>query len=309
MTLGPWSILSLTDREAVDVEDPGQHFRAVVARGAARPEALAALGGYWADRAAHAFVCGYGAALQRLHATEPVVLTALAATEAKGVHPRAMETKLRRQGAELRLSGCKSFVSLAGHAEWLWVLADEAPATAERKQLRLVRVSPRASGVALARLPDLPFVPEVAHYQVTLDDVPVASGDVLPGDGWSDYVRPFRTLEDTFVMLAVLGYLVRVTEGHGPETSQRAQLLTNMAALLHVASLSPADAATHLLLAEVLQAAGEAVRAVVGVWPESAERQRFLRDLPLLQVAERAREARLARAREALYVARPAQGD
>src|SRR5438067_2330425 len=91
-------------------------------------------GGFHADRLGHAFAAGYGAALARLfdHAAAaqslppfppPRGLVALAATESGGAHPRAIATRLEKEGGALLLRGEKTFVTLAGAAEELLVVA------------------------------------------------------------------------------------------------------------------------------------------------------------------------------------------
>ena len=49
---------------------------------------------------------------------------------------------------------------------------------------------------------------EIPHAEVGLDRVRVEASAVLPGDGYADYVKPFRTIEDAHVHCALLGYLV-----------------------------------------------------------------------------------------------------
>ena len=57
-------------------------------------------------------------------------------------------------------------------------------------------------------MPATPFVPDVAHATVTLARVTIAPEARLAGDGWSDYVKPFRTLEDLHVQAAITAWLV-----------------------------------------------------------------------------------------------------
>ena len=56
----------------------------------------------------------------------------------------------------------------------------------------------------------LPFVPEISHGTVAFSDVPVDSGSILPGDGYSEYIKPFRTIEDLHVFAAILGFIFRI---------------------------------------------------------------------------------------------------
>ena len=58
-------------------------------------------------------------------------------------------------------------------------------------------------------MPETRFVPEVPHARVQLDAVRVDAAALLPGDGYERYVKPFRTIEDAHVTLAVLAYLLR----------------------------------------------------------------------------------------------------
>ena len=48
--------------------------------------------------------------------------------------------------------------------------------------------------------PPTPFAPEIPHARITLANVTVRDEDVLPGDGYARYLKPFRTIEDTFVL-------------------------------------------------------------------------------------------------------------
>ena len=82
-----------------------------------------------------------------------------------------------------------------------------------RNALRMVRVPTDAPGVTLAPS-SAPFVPEIPHAEVTLDHVHVATDAVLPGDGYTEYVKPFRTVEDAHVHAALLGYLIGIARRH-----------------------------------------------------------------------------------------------
>src|SRR4051812_21347153 len=84
------------------------------------PIESAILGGFCADRVGFAFAAGYHAALRALVPSLPRDhLVGLCATEAGGVHPRAIETRL--EGGRLR--GTKSFATLAPSADELLIVA------------------------------------------------------------------------------------------------------------------------------------------------------------------------------------------
>src|SRR5260221_9404342 len=58
-------------------------------------------------------------------------------------------------------------------------------------------------------MPATKFVPEVPHAQLEFRNLALSDADLLPGDGYASYVKPFRTIEDIHVQAAVLSYLMR----------------------------------------------------------------------------------------------------
>lgn len=63
--------------------------------------------------------------------------------------------------------------------------------------------------------PARPFIPELPHAQVELDGVLVHDADILPGDGYDDYLKPFRTIEVIYVHTALAGHLIGVARWRG----------------------------------------------------------------------------------------------
>jgi acyl-CoA dehydrogenase len=131
---------------------------------------------------------------------------------------------------------------------------------------------------------------------VTLTRVPVAAAsDVLPGDGYDDYVKPFRTVEDVHVHAALIGYLLGVTRRiHAPREIVE-QLLATALAVRALAGADPRSPATHVALAGVLTQSVHVMGLVERAWEdvgEGDEWTRWQRDRPLLRVAGAARSAR-----------------
>jgi alkylation response protein AidB-like acyl-CoA dehydrogenase len=226
---------------------------------------------------------------------------ALAVTEDAGNTPRAMATTVRDDGAHLVVEGAKSFVTLGTHADELLVLAREGEDDAGRARLALVRIPRDARGVTLTAFPPPPFVPEVPHARATFSAVHVPHDARLEGDGWSDYVKPFRTVEDAHVHAALLGYVVAVAR----RAAWPRDVLTRLASFVAAAhTLCEADRdapATHIALAGLL-AETRALAVDDALWDrvDEATRAVWTRDRALLAVAEKARVARLERAFEAL---------
>ncbi|MCA9606049.1 MAG: acyl-CoA dehydrogenase [Myxococcales bacterium] len=261
-----------------------------------RPPAEAALVlGTVADRLGWAFAGGYLAALNALLPDrDPSRTAALCATEAAGVHPKAIATSF----ADGAVDGEKTFVTLAGAAEDLLVLAKEGEDPEGRPRLVLVKVDAAAPGVARTTLPATPFVPEIEHASVRFDGAPATR---LPGDGWADYVRPFRTVEDIHVHLSALAFAVAHGRRHDAVRPPVVEIaLAQITALSQLATEDPSSPATHLALAAVIDASAGVIDGVdLDALPED-ERARWQRDRALFGVAGKARAQRRARAWERL---------
>ncbi|NVJ08545.1 acyl-CoA dehydrogenase family protein [Myxococcus sp. AM001] len=268
------------------------------------PADLALAGGFVADRLGFAFASGYHAAhrclFPELPADRPI---ALCATEPGGAHPNAVETRLTETGAGLRLSGTKTFVTLGTRAELLLVVASEGQDAQGRNRLRMVAVDAKRPGVRLSALPELPFIPEVPHAELSLEDVAVAPEDVLPGDGYARYLKPFRTVEDCHVQLAMLGWLLQVGRRGGWPDDVREELLALAVMMRGLAQLDPAAASTHVALGGGLALTKRAVlERCEPLWAatDAVTQARWTRDRVLLGVAGKVRAKRLVAARQRL---------
>lgn len=267
------------------------------ARALPRPVDRAIAGGAAADRLGYAFAAGYAAAIQALvPGIHPSTLASLAATEEGGVHPRAIKTELSRREGAWRLSGRKQIVTLAGSE--LMVLARQGEKPDGLADLVLVRVGRNRPGVRISPLPALPFAPEIPHAQIAFEEVPVEPADVLPGDGWEKWVKPFRTVEDIHVHAALIGYLLSLGARHGWERVLRERLAATLVALRALATADPSSAGVHVALAGAIAASRQVLKELEPAWASApaAVRERWERDWPLLQVAEKARAAREVRA-------------
>ncbi|MDB4940975.1 MAG: Acyl-CoA dehydrogenase [Labilithrix sp.] len=275
---------------------------------AAEPIDLALAGGLASDRLAHAFTNGYRAALARLVRDVPgrpfPWRLSFAHTEKAGGHPRAILTTLTpRDDGSLVLHGTKTFATLASRADELLVVASRGANAAGQNDLAVVRVAAGAPGVTLEDKRALPFAPELPHAVVHLVDVVVAPGDVLPGDGYASYVKPFRTIEDVHVVAATAGYLIGAARAHRFEPALVTDLVALAALLRALAERDPSAPATHLALAGALATLRHVLAEVGRAWASagaSEERARWERDQPLLMVADVVRQKRTDAALAAL---------
>jgi hypothetical protein len=292
------------------VGELGMWFDRLAACPFEKPIERALWAGFEADRLGYAFVGGYQAALARLlawaaealgtatHAWPPVGRLSLAATETGGGHPRAIETKLLDENGALSLRGEKTFATLASAAEQMLVVASRGADADGKNRLAVVRVRTNAPGVTIEDRAPTPFAPEIPHAKVKLADVVVSEQDVLPGDGYAIYLKPFRTIEDTHVLGATLGHVIATARRYGFDGAV-AEGATALVTGLHVVTeRSPNDPAAHVALAGLFVAARRLISEHDTEWnkTDTNTRDRWKRDLGLLIVAENARQQRTAAA-------------
>jgi acyl-CoA dehydrogenase len=247
----------------------------------------ALVGGALADRLGYAFAGGYGEALRALVPNLDGV-AALCITEAGGNHPKAIETKLVAVDGGYEVSGHKKWATVGSLADSLLVCA-----TTGKHRLRMVHVRAAAPGVTITPS-SAPFVPEIPHAEITLERVAVSEADLLPGDGYDDYVKPFRTVEDLHVYAALLGYLIGVARRRGFANDAVERLVTLATTTRAPALADSTSPTTHVALAGMFALVAREVAAIEALWSAAPddEWQRWQRDRALLQVASKAREAR-----------------
>ena len=294
-TASPGSVASLDDLSA--------RVRAL-ASGFDRTFDRAVAGGFDADRVAFAFGAGYEAAWARLvPAADPSRLRVFCVTEEKGGHPKAIATRLTETSpGAFVLDGKKRWTTFGPLADELLVVATQGTDGRGRNRLRVARVDARREGVEVRPMPPTPFAPELPHAEVSFHSVALVDRELLEGDGYEQYVKPFRTVEDVHVLGAIVGHVAGLTRSWtGPEAQSFFEdALGAISALGALAPLDPLAPATHLALAGALRAVRNLLDRVEETWAacgsdSDAARSALLawnRDRPLTNVAEGARELR-----------------
>lgn len=286
----PWhALLSCTQRLPAQPLD--DWFAALQLQlGEAEPWPLALRGGRLAATPGLAFLAGYQAALRVLWPSAPKGLGALCVTENKSTRPADMHTRL----SALTLSGRKDFVTAAEAADWLLVAArDEAQGAPVHLSLAVVYGG--APGVRIEPLPSLPLMPDIGHARLHLDQ---AHCELLAGDGWEAYVKPFRSIEDLYVLSAVTAWLYGVGQDSGWPQSLQLRLLALLAGCAELTRHCPNAAASHVLLAGLF-AQLAALRAEIDTAMQDGPAlwaQLWQRDHNLLNIAASARAKRLEKA-------------
>ena len=273
---------------------------------AEHPETIhqAIVGGFVADRVGWAFASGYQAALRALFPDAPGDrICALCVTEADGNSPKAIKSSLRKDGNAWLLNGAKRWTTLGPDGSLFFVAARDEAASGERASIRIARVGSNAPGLKIESMPPTKFVPEVPHARLHFENLRIRETELLPGDGYANFVKPFRTVEDIHVQAAVLAYLMR--EGQRLSWPQHwlERLSALLAALGKIADMPATEAETHIALAGALAIGAGLIGETEPFWQSAAADPaalRWRRDRELLSVASAARAMRTTRAWEQL---------
>ena len=258
---------------------------------AASPMDTAILAGSQADRIGYAFASGITEGLRALVPNEARHI-AIAATEKTGAHPRNITSRVSAD----RLSGEKTFVTMGTVATALVVFVNDGEHDARQSRVRALVVNADAPGVNITELPESPICPEIPHARVIFDGVHVSEDDFLPGDGYADFLKPFRTIEDIYVHAAVAAHLVVTGRRMGWADEMLESMISNLVTLIALSNSDHRDPTTHLALAGVLSATYKLIEHVDLLMQHGEEAERWRRDRGLLHIAETARRKRRVKA-------------
>ena len=240
------------------------------------------LGGFLADRPAWAMVAGHQGAVRRLawecgglHLTPEGGIVAFCASEEGGAHPRAVHSSLvAAAGGDFRLNGQKRWATLAPSAAALLLIASVGR-VGDRNRLRSLCVPSDRPGIGISPMPltsptgggqRVTANPEVRHAVIDLNDVPVASAELMGGDGYADAIKPFRTIEDLYIGAAMTAYNLALARRWGWPAEAVEDLLLLLAAAEALA-FGPLDQpAAHLGVAALGRATARVRDAHAGYW-------------------------------------------
>ena len=257
--------------------------------------------GFLADRTAYAFLAGFLSAMQRLLpdlAAEKI--TAFCISEEGGAHPRAIKTRLESNSADSSgktwlLNGRKQFITCANDADSILVAASTGTDPEGRNQIRLAQIDRNAAGVRIEPMAELPFIPEISHGVVYLENVQVSNTQLLPGDAYIKYIKPFRTIEDIHVSAAILGYLFRTASLYGWPQSIRETLLGLITAIRPLAMADPLSPQIHIAYVGLQWSIEQLIKESTVHWEKTpdAVRDAWKRDRAVMGIASKAGQKRL----------------
>lgn len=205
----------------------------------------AIIGGFMCQQFSFTFMAGYQAALEKMFPTiAPNELKALCVSEEKGGHPKAIQTTLVNH----RVNGLKTYITAGSDVAHLLVLCKTETVANDRPLLKMVHLPSSADNIKFTDF-ELPFMRDVKHGKLALKEVQITADQILAGDGYSQYTKPFRTLEDICLSTAYQAMLLRQAVDHKWEESVRDQILLNIYTLKNLFTLPPSAQETHLLIA------------------------------------------------------------
>lgn len=251
-----------------------------------------------ADRLAYVLAAGYAASVRRVFPTLPAaLLVSFAVSEEGGVHPRAIRTTLEPAGDGWMVSGAKRWVTLGMDADRVLVAA-RAGETDARPNIKVVLLDPRAAGVERVAMAATPFVSELANAELRIEGQTIRSADVLEGDGYQRYVKPFRTVEDLHVHAAILGWTLAMASRYRWPRERREALLAHLVAARGLCTADPASPLTHIAVSGLLREGESLIERCEDSWAASDPHIAALwqRDRTLLRVAQDVRAVRRGRA-------------
>jgi len=257
--------------------------------------------GFLADRTAYAFLAGFLSAMQRLLPDLPEEkITAFCISEEGGAHPRAIKTRLENNSADPEgnswlLNGRKQFITCANDADSILVAASTGTDPEGRNQIRLAQIDRNAEGVRIEPMSELPFIPEISHGVVFLENVHVKDAQILPGDAYPEYIKPFRTIEDIHVSAAILGYLFRTASLYQWPQSIRETLLGLITAVRPLAMADPLSPQIHIAYTGLQWSMEQLLKETAVYWDKTPDKVRtaWERDRAVMGIAGQARQKRL----------------
>lgn len=260
--------------------------------------------------ASSAFWVGYQMAIQKLFS--PLLNNEIAAfvvNENKSSKPADWATTLEWKNEQWHLSGRKDFVTASDQIDALLVTANLG--NAEENSLgtcRVCKLPIYAENVVLDDL-KLPVLSGLKKSRASFSCVEVLNKNVSKDDGYIEYVKPFRLIEDFYVSISLLGFLTRLilkSEIKGVATSEFLEEVS----LCYEAMLS-CEERVNLSLTEnsvtpdftvesFIKKVGQLIVSVLKEEGLLGSYQALKSDLMILKIGQKARDIRYQRAFEGI---------
>ncbi|MEM7017136.1 MAG: acyl-CoA dehydrogenase family protein, partial [Pseudomonadota bacterium] len=243
--------------------------------------------------------------IRRLFPTTPTdAVTAFCVSEARGPHPRYINTAISGTEGQWKITGEKMWGTMAPAANMIYVAVKTGESDGQN-QLSMVSVDPRQSSVT-----QLPLPPERNAGPVPICDLQFEQTDVtslFDGDAYTQYIKPFRLIEDVYSTVAMQIALLSLGKAAGLSHAQREDLVALVAQGFVISASAMDNTGDVLLLTSYLRASQNHWKQMAGNWDNASEtvRQHWNPKRDILTVASRAREKRRQNAWQSLGDALP----
>ncbi|WP_342619494.1 hypothetical protein [Rhodoferax sp. GW822-FHT02A01] len=249
-----------------------------------------------ADRLAWAFFSGYQGAIQAAfpNLAEAGEVVAFCANET-GRKVTEITTKVDHRSGIPHLHGQKSWALSGVENLALLVLARRSDGPQKGAgSLVMVKLPSSSFGVSWGVARSQAVVPELSHSEVRFDSVRLDTAQLVPGDGYSEFAKPFRVLEDVFVSGCTLAYLLAEAQSGKWATNWCQRCIAAIAMLQVCTRLDPKDIHTHILVSGSLSFASNVIQESEGHWQteQGVAHHRWLRDRQILLQGKEARRMR-----------------
>lgn len=260
------------------------------------PFATSVVAALKADRLAWAFFSGYQGAIQAAFpdSVEAGSVVALCVHET-GRKVTEVTTALELRNRIPHLHGQKSWALTGIEDLTLLVLARRSDGPQKGAgSLVMVRLPSSSFGVSLGVSRSQAVVPELAHSEVRFDSVRLNPEHLVPGDGYAEYAKPFRVLEDIFATGSTLAYLLAESQSGEWPTRWRQRCIAAIAMLHACAGLDPQNTRAHILVAGSLSFAGDVIQESESHWQaaQAVAHNRWRRDRQILSQGKEVRRLR-----------------
>ena len=264
------------------------------------PSDKAILGGFTCQQFSFTFLAGYQAALEKMFPTiAPNELKALCISEEKGGHPKAMQTTL----TDNKINGLKTYITAGSDVVHLLVLCKTNEIVNGRSILKMVHIPSNAPNTTISNF-ELPFMKDIKHGKLALNNTSITDNQILNGDGYTQYTKPFRTLEDVCIGLAYQAMLLRQAIDYDWDEVVRDQLLLSIFTLKNLLQLPPSDKETHLLLTaneEGFKKLLPLIESNIEKHCPSAFKKDWVTNKRIITLGDKIKTIRLSKARESIF--------
>ena len=256
--------------------------------------------GFLSDRIAYAFYAGIQAAFYYLlPELEKDTVLGFCVSEQHGSHPGKIKTILKKiPNSEMWcINGQKQFVSCALYADQLLVAASKGTDNKNQNILKVVLLKSNIKGLKIKPMDNIPFIPEISHGIITFDNVIIDKSQILLEDGYKNYIKPFRTIEDICIYAAFSGYLFKAACKFRWSKKIKEQILFLLTGIRSISFFDFKDPAVHIILGGFEYQLNNLIQELSSHWnQEDKEHIRWYRDYTVFNIAKNTKAKRLAAA-------------